>query len=236
MDHKEYYSFVNNLKNNGVNVHHIMFLDLYKNDRNQIENIIKSFPFEITDLTKSHPFFCKNLGKRNNHHYTFSYNYERIFPIIVKTLNIDFNKNEYNKIELKNKGVFIYEKKEKSVKFSFTDLNTKETIIDNHYNALRIIDKSVFDSPYHDVFRGAHRMCLIKNLALKNGKKLLLNCDSMMVPFVPLLSYYFEEILHLDNRTKKSFKKIIDEFHPSDYLCALITSNMLNEKYLLNLK
>lgn len=236
MNLEEYCSFINDLEKHGTNVRHIMFLDLYKNNKNQIANIIESFPFEIIDLTKSHPFFCKNLGKRNNHHYTFSYNYERIFPIITKLLNIDFNKNEYERIELKNNGVFIYEKKDKSNNFSFTDLNTEETIIDNHYNALRTIDKSVFDSPYHDVFRGAHRNCLLKNLSLKNGKRLLLNCDSMMVPFVPLLSYYFEEILHLDNRTKKSFKKTIDRFHPSDYLCALITSNMINKKYLLNLQ
>jgi len=222
------------------NCWHVQFLDRDKGTKTNEEKAKAIFSFwnYLDLLTLENVEFCdeKTFGKRNLHHFSPKYLQKSILKKIEEILKID-PKAEIIKEFQPYKGVSSYFiESKKQMKFEYLDLETNKKIVGSFNEALRNLQKNKpKDSPYHDLFRGAHKCCLIRNLSIKTNRKLILNCDSMIAPIVPFLAYYFSEILHLDNRSKKSFWKTIEKFKATDYLCALTTNNIIIKKYLSNL-
>ena len=80
-------------------------------------------------------------------------------------------------------------------------------------------------SAYHKLFRGSHQTCQIENLTyLNNNRRLLLITDSMSIPLVPILAYYFKSILQIDPRETLSQNvgtSIIDLINSYNYTDCL---------------
>ena len=218
---------------------HAQFYDVYRNEFDDIERakeLLSGFSSYI-DITEEIPRCCdrKIYKTGNRHHYDPPYIQEKVLPIFLSTLNIDVDLSAF--VESKLYDVVPMYELTTDAMFSYRDLSSKNEIIGNHETVLRnVLEENEDKHFYHNLFRGSHTCCLIKNLSINSSRKLLLNCDSMFVPIVPILSYFFKEILHLDNRTDRSFWNIIKNYDASDYICALTTSNVFNEKFLTNLK
>ena len=80
-----------------------------------------------------------------------------------------------------------------------------------------------------------HRTSIIINQDITDGRILVLNCDSMISPLIPILAKYFKEIIVLDNRTQKSYKKFYMNENITDYVCVLQTPNIKLNKEMQNL-
>lgn len=236
MDEKQYENFITRFKK----PIHIQFFDKLCHSEENLKMATETFKFpNYVDLTTINPELCNTFGEKHSHHYTPKYCYSNILPIICKELNIDFDMDKFYEkkiysekydndiaLELKNdKNIFIYK-----------SLVDKKEIKGNHFSVVRNIKRKNYE-PYHDLFRGSHTPCIIKNLTTKETRRLLLNCDSMLVPIVPVLCYFFKEIVHMDNRTTDIlYHDLLDSYYPSDYVCALITRNILRKQYLNNLR
>lgn len=77
-------------------------------------------------------------------------------------------------------------------------------------------------------------MCKISKKRSGIPKRLLINCDSMSVPIIPVIATYFNEILVCDNRKSKSYCEEIVNFNPTHYLCMLTVNNFYLKKYITN--
>lgn len=155
--------------------------------------------------------------KRNKHHWTTSYVWNHVIPNIVKTFNIPFNEMDYEIVEnfIKNEyGTFnvSYHRYKKPQTIKFENLSTNEhKMLDMH--TIKCSPNEYNEcSEYHALFRGFHSVCKIENSTSLTDKTLIVNCDSMAIPIIPILIPFYRNILILDNRTKKSFRDLIKSF------------------------
>lgn len=126
-----------------------------------------------------------------------------------------------------------------------------DEIHDCEYDGLLSFGIKKQRSPYHDLYRYPHSCSRIVNHSVKNGKRLFVSGDSQILPSVPMLSCYFEEVLYSDNRTgqlgfhfngllldyntTRSFKQFYDEIDFTHALFALY-SKPINYYTEINLK
>lgn len=219
---------------------HIQMVDLYMRNKASIQKAASIFSFgNYFDMTGLHDIdFCdvRKYSLRNKHHFSPAFLQTQVLYRIERILGVNHNDKNVKMVKANSSGVQTYYIDDGTI-FEYQELGKSEKIVGSCMDVLRNCSSDkVIDSPYHDLFRGAHKCCLIKNLSAKEEKKLVLNCDSMIVPIVPFLAYHYSEILHLDNRSNNSFWDIIKNFGGKEYLCALITSNIIKGKHLTNLK
>ena len=168
------------------------------------------------------------ISDGNTHHWTTTYVWENIIPRLSTDFNLPFKSSGFSIVaNIVNGEDFSYHTPNIQDSGSFTLFNLlgRETV---HFNssALRS-DATRCDviSPYHALFIGAHKTCVIKNDMVKNGRTLLLNCDSMAIPLVPVLTHYFEKIIHLDSRDHMDIKipSLFEWAEITDYMALFTT-------------
>lgn len=181
--------------------------------------------------------------KHNESHLTNNCHYHYILPNLSKLLNFEYNLNDFNLIKKfdntntydlsyfvpkVNKNFLIhYRGKDKICKY-------EELIGYTHYKTAKkyFYENTSFDGmnpDYHLLFFAPHQCCIIKNLGISNGRKLLISGDSQFIPIVPILSYYFEEIVYLDKR-KGDFEEQFN-INVNDYELLYCLSKYDLEKY-----
>lgn len=172
----------------------------------------------------------------NYHHYTTKYLFDTIMPLLSKKLNINFNKDDFELYEYDEFSFHIPKNDFKIAAFS----SNKDKLFGNSF-LLRDINKSFLNTcpgtktKYQTLFSFMHRCSDLINLETNSDRILLLNCDSMISPLIPILLKYFKEIIVLDNRTKVSYKCLYETKKITDYLCILQTPNIKIHKEEKNL-
>lgn len=168
----------------------------------------------------------------NEHHWKTEYVFNVFLPKILKDLNIDFNKDDFIKINNFNENnkhdlSFLMPKYDKVVIFRDFQRNIKKSL---NISELVVGHDEHFESPlgemtyYHRLYRGAHSCSEIINNDSATQKTLILNGDSMAIPLIPILSYYYKRILYIDNRKTIDIKNVIQEYInlKSDYVILMI--------------
>ena len=199
----------------------------------EFKSLFKSF-IDLQDI--DYPVY--STLPANKHHWTYDYVYKTMIPLICSDYNIPYRSNDFTKHEyfIHNSNL-SYLQYAGDYTFSLTSYTSNEHATGHH---------DIFISPsskvtYHRVFRYAHQVARIDNKSLHNGKRLLLNCDSMSVPIIPILACYYQSILVLDNRTEMHFFDKIKQFKPNDILTILIAGpdnkwNDAQTRFFLNIK
>lgn len=161
----------------------------------------------------------------NAHHWTTSYVWKKIIPMIANDYNLSINPDDFELIEFKNDwGDLSYHKSKISKNFIYHDLENNITLNGND-EILRVSQTENAISDYHRLYRGAHKVTYIENLSIKTNRVLLINGDSMTIPIIPILANYFNKIICLDNRSKNDIKyeNLVNWDEITDYMCMFCT-------------
>lgn len=170
---------------------------------------------------------------KNEHHWTSTYVWKNIIPMLAKDFSLDIKEDDYNYIEWKTDlGDFSYHLYKEKQDLTFIDLENNKTL-NGDTSILRVRKDEPMWSDYHRLYRGAHRVSCILNNSVKTDRVLLINGDSMTVPIIPILANYFKKIICLDNRSKydKKYPNLINWDEITDYLCMFTTLGWI-EKHL----
>lgn len=221
-------------------------------DENCVSDILNNeyskYPnYKLVVLTNAELYVGYTL---NEHHWKTAFVWNKFIPLLMNDLNIKFNPNHFKQVynftenELFDLKYHVPKKKQ-DLKLTF--INTNFVLTGNH-DMLRL-DKNGIGfgtdverqeiTDYHRLYRGAHTNTILENLSIKSNRRLILNSDSFMIPVIPILSYYYKEILVLDNRkTDVLNAALIKSFIEldADYVACLWHKNILdNNKYSINL-
>lgn len=201
------------------------------------ENI--GFSYKQNCYTKQ-PDFYSNF-KLNEHHWTTQWCWKNIIPVLYHRLfKKCFPENNFKLVEFKYQSFNLsYHEYINDNSFYFHDF-TRNIELNGDQQILRDINENIIDSTatkYHRLFTGFHSIALIRNNIIESDDKLLLNCDSMSIPLIPIFANFFKEILVVDNRTNISYSKLIKDFNATHYVCLMLsTSYYKQNKHISNLK
>lgn len=196
--------------------------------------------FKYIDLDKTKTYFNCKL---NEHHWTTSFIWNVFLPEFLSDLNLNFNPSEFKYVlndNTDNKAIFDYHNPINDYEFNIFNLNTNFEIITNFSNVrLNTLNngfgrKDLVLTPYHKLFFWSHETVLIKNEFADTDRCLLLNCDSMMIPIIPILIKYFKIIFVYDNRTQNSYKELVETYVQNvitDIVFCYIEENIVLEKW-----
>ena len=165
----------------------------------------------------------------NGHHFKPFYHIQYILPILCKDLNIPYDINDFNLIEEfdGNADVSFLESKNKFT-FDLYDLfddKQYENVDSSFLRTCNVNDATL--TKYHKLFCFPHRCGRIFNKTIETNRRLVVSCDSQMIPIMPVLACYFKEIWHLDNRGNKKIVENIDVDKISD---VIIVGGFNNEE------
>lgn len=157
----------------------------------------------------------------NYHHYNPSYLYSNLMPIIAEKLNFDFNIDDFTICEPDSKTPYLLPKK-KVIYTAFAPysyihnhklytLNKLSSFYHGDYRSFVAVNNcanfvSFFDcsedscTDYHRLFSFSHQCSVLVNESCNNERVLLISCDSLMIPLIMPISYYFKKVIVLDNR------------------------------------
>lgn len=174
--------------------------------------------------------------KNNVHHWTTKYVWEKFIPILMNLLHINFNQNQFVKIPyIWNTCDFSYHNLQ-NAKFKIKMFDNNKEEIGDH-EILRNVNNCPFMvlSCYHSLFKLAHCSGTIMNLNDALLPRIVVNCDSMAIPIIPILACFCKNMLVIDNRSGKTlnYMKMIIDFKPTHYIALFTEENFLfNQKYI----
>ena len=173
----------------------------------------------------------------NVHHWTTKYVWEKFIPKLMNTLHINFNQNQFIKIPyIWNTCDFSYHNLQ-NAKFKIKMFDNNREEIGDH-EILRNINNCPYMSIscYHSLFKLSHQSGFIENLGNSLPiQRIVVNCDSMAIPVLPILACFCEQLLVVDNRTgkNKNYMKTIIDFKPQHYISLFTEENFLfNQKHI----
>ena len=172
----------------------------------------------------------------NEHHFTTNYHLSYVFPLLVKTLGLNFEPTNYvvkeQYVEYKENTynlTTISWNKECKYKITCPTLNVVAEANDLVYHKEYPCDNYA-KTKYHHLYAFTHCVSKVEHVGMPpNNKKLLLVCDSQMVPTIPLLCNYYSEVFVLDNRYE--WDKV-NEFLKDVYFDDVVVELWRDAKYM----
>lgn len=148
----------------------------------------------------------------NDHHITTKYVWEHYIEKIFRFMEIPFNRDDFGLVpyydETGNFDLSYHDPIDKNnTCFTYFDINMYET--HGTFDILRLVEPEragSYKNPlsrYHNLFYGYHSNARIYNHRPPTDVKMLVVCDSMMIPVIPILAYYCKELTVVDNRERK---------------------------------
>lgn len=148
----------------------------------------------------------------NEHHITTKYIWEHYIDVIFNFMEIPFNRSDFQLVpyydESGHYDLSYHDPVNKSnTNFTYHDINMYET--NGTFDILRLVElerSGIYKNPitrYHNLFYGYHSCARIYNHNPHTDLKMLVVCDSMMIPVIPILAYYCKELTVVDNRERK---------------------------------
>ena len=193
----------------------------------------------------------------NDHHFTNKFTY-RVAKSVLGFIGVDFNIEDFVLVENLESGEdFSYLKSIKDYDYEVTsdfyempNVNNRtvsiyenakretykiEQLLNHEVDNYEILGKIAYPvhTAYHKLFRLSHQCCHIKNLNIHNGKKILISCDSYIIPYIPLMIPYCEEVTVLDNRFWNYHYTHYKGYEYTDVVVALSYCNDIS-KYIDN--
>lgn len=182
-------------------------------------------------LEKSNRYLHSNC---NHHHWTYDFVWKNFIPKITNDLKIPFNPKHFQYVvNVKNDGDFSYHNYMENINIKFTKMLTGVSTTYNNVSEFRCDNGG---TNYHKLIPLKHCNHIIENHSCSNGRKLLLNTDSMSIPVLPILIPYFEQIVVLDNRIDKKMAVDYRDFEYTDNVMLMLDIHYIHEKHITNLK
>lgn len=235
-----YQQFINILLRNNCKLFHYI---TYR--KNKIQNIafndVVKLPINLPYNVAYKKILIENDNdkyinyKNNSHHWTTSYCWNVFIPLLTQDLNINFNKNSFIKIPfIWNTCDFSYHNMP-SMKFRIKIFGKNEEFGDHEIIRNTNNCPYMILSCYHSLFKLSHCSGIITNANESLLPRVVVNCDSMAIPILPILACFCKNLLVIDNRTGKklNYMKMIIDFKPTHYIALFTEENFLfNQKYI----
>lgn len=186
-------------------------------------------PVSVRNVKENHPyrtmdgfFDFSNLPlenyssyKLNEHHLTTNSIWTYVFPKFMDDFGLEWSLDEYDFVPFNKDNQDL----------SFHEYNKPmdiEVHADKIYFSLRDLDGTQLTA-YHRLFVAPHQIATVYNYTAKTDRILRLNCDSMVIPLIPLITPYFQKIYVYDYRDNYKFAEPTDV---TDELFAYISFNV----------
>ena len=186
-------------------------------------------PVSVRDVKETHPyrtmegfFDFSNLSienyktyKLNEHHLTTNSIWTYVFPKFMDDFGLEWSLDDYDFVPFNRDNQDL----------SFHEYNKPmdiEVHADKVYFSLRDLDGTQLTA-YHRLFVAPHQIATVYNYTSKTDRILRLNCDSMVIPLIPIISPYFQKIYVYDYRDNYKFDEPTDV---TDELFAYISFNV----------
>jgi hypothetical protein len=191
----------------------------YKNTENFPEDTTY---FPIIEKSDYEKYFC------NEHHFKPFYHIEYVLPILEEKLQFGYKRSDFTLSEdYDNDNDISYLTPKETHSYNIYDISTDTYIFDVDSSYLRHnltkegTGNSLYETTkYHQLFTFAHKSCLITNKNVNNDRKLVISCDSQMIPVIPILCHYFKEIWVLDKRDDYMCYVSLNAINPDDIIIA----------------
>ena len=193
------------------------------------------------DLQGSNDAFYDGY-RLNEHHIKTTYIWDNYIDSICSFLDIPLNKNQFSLYKYTDEsGIYnlsFHEPINKhETQFTYFDINMYKTT--GTFDILRLIQLEQTNnyknpiSRYHNLFYGYHSNARIYNHKSPTNINLLVVCDSMMIPIIPILAYYCKELTVVDNRERKPWLIHLSEHNYNKVLISRILCDftMLDIRY-----
>lgn len=83
---------------------------------------------------------------------------------------------------------------------------------------------------YHRLFIGAHTCGYITNKYATTDEQLLISCDSMFIPVIPIIAHYCKSIMFVDNRSNQEYiSKYINGHTFTKFIISRLYNHMFPE-------
>lgn len=153
----------------------------------------------------------------NEHHWTTGFAWRTILPKIMADLGVrEFNPEDFVlKKNFEKSANVSYHCPKRQYRFLFRNMEGNYSR-SGYSETLRCLAKK--RSKYHELYAGQHCVSYVKNKDSSSGRRLMINCDSMAIPLIPVLACYFDEVMAIDNRSGKKFADEIRGFGPTHYV------------------
>ena len=189
----------------------IIFPSPIKKYNNEFINLTSLYETFFVEREKCDFYFT---WKHNESHLSTNTHYNYILPNLSKLLDFSYDLNDFNLIEKKDSTntydlSYMFPKNDKNFEITYNGNiyeGTYKNLIGytnydiNKENFMKNTSFEDINPDYHLLFFAPHQCCILKNLSENNGRKLLISGDSQLIPLVPILAYYFKEIVYLDKR------------------------------------
>lgn len=196
----------------------------------------------INEFISKKDYVIINTNNRNNryadyfqneHHFTTKFHRDVILPVLSNLLNFEFNINDFHlfkniiKSDEKYYDLSYLVPNDNNYRFDITGLE-----YDIHYESdfsgllysekyKDLLSQTGLITKYHQLYAFPHSCSIVKNLYKNNGRTLLVSGDSQSIPYIPALCTIFKEVWYFDNRSNKSFKKLLENKQFTDILIQM---------------
>lgn len=182
----------------------------------------KDFPDNEVEVLEPCPGDTYRGWRLNEHHFTTAYHVSHVVPALCRMLGFVFNPACFEYVEASDGGydVSSYFPKGKNYRIDCPTLGFSAESGDLRYRE-GYPAVPCTDTGYHRLCAFAHCVSVIDNLSEAGGKKLLVACNSQMVPSISVLANYYSEVFVMDNRYRKPVRKMYEERVFDDVLVQL---------------
>lgn len=160
--------------------------------------------------------------KSNEHHFTTAYHRSWVLPLLEKMFGFGYSPGDFGLVHAEADGF--------DVSYLYPERG-RWRIVCPTLNAGAEAGDLLFHegypyaydavTAYHRLYAFAHCVSVVENLSLRGGRRLLVACDSQMVPSIPVLANYYSEVFVVDNRFGVSLDGVLGGKEFDDVLVAM---------------
>ena len=158
--------------------------------------------FNLLDMRQFRlKYYKENLY--NIHHVTLDSYIKIVYPYISKMFGFPYKRGDFSLKEYYGDGMdcsFLYPKQE----MKWTVSIDQKTVAEHEgFDCLTNVSEKYpgcTGSAYHRIFSSSHVSCRILNESLPDEGSIAITGDSYMIPVIPILACYYNEVVYLDNR------------------------------------
>ena len=142
------------------------------------------------------------LHSSDRYHFTPHYHINYVLPLLAKVLDFNFDLNDFDYTERILRGADLsYLKPKVDYDFEVTRFRGNKVMRVKYDGLNRVSENNWPLYAYRFQYLYPHDCSSVKNLNLNTGRKLIISSDSQMIPDIPVLACYFDEVWYMDNRT-----------------------------------
>ena len=200
---------------------------------------------EVLDLSQ-YPIEAYMTYPLNQHHLTTKSHYDIILPLLAERIKtLPYNKDDFELVPFfahDGKYDVSYLKPKKDFRFK---IESKGRILDEHCDFMGLTnineihpDNLALDikTEYHRIYRASHCCSVVTNETIDNDNKIFISGDSMDIPLVPVLAFYYKEVVMMDNREGTSRKNYYKDKVFDAVIFSCFENNNDNYTFVCNLR